>query len=550
MSSWNRASGVVTWALASAAVAFLALPATAVPIAPNDGSIAGDLQVWLRNPASNFNGTTWSDSSGNGRHAVASAPDVAGSAGLVVSSSGPFAGVPIDSVRFVPSANDLMVSSDLNGDAGSSDWTIFALYATNSSVELDRPVGIGPRRVGPANGHLKLANDGSLRFDNGNNTSNPIPSSSGDVFLRTVRLDSGSMSQWYDGAVDYLNDTTQSAGTIPNPTSTDDLYLGDTRDTSVDSTSHIIGVAVYNSALTDAQVDGVNEFFLTNVTPAAPMKYRDAVLADGPFAYYRMNEPSGVNSAANLGSAGGALDGPYNNPGGFMREQFSLLPSGEDASIRLDGSANTEIRLPDNAAFNTGTFPNKTVSLWFQADSITTTPQVIFEQGGATRGINIYTQHVAGVDTLFMGAWNLAQSNWPVTFASTPITPGVIYNAVLVLEGDPDNDASTDDGFIRGYLNGLLFEEVAGAGVLRSHGDDGAIGGIHVNARFADNSTMGNGANFFGAIDEVALYNAALNDAQILAQFEAAQAAVPEPATATLALLGVAGLAMRRRRRA
>lgn len=290
--------------------------------------------------------------------------------------------------------------------------------------------------------------------------------------------------------------------------------------------------------------------------------YSDAVLADSPFAYYRLNETGGP-TALNLGSVGSALDGTYNHASGFSFQQPSLLPGGDDVSIRGDGSTSgggTEVRLPDHGQLNTGAHDNKTVELWFQADSITSTRQVLYEQGGNTRGINLYLEEIAGTDTLLMGAWNLAESNWGPTFVSAPVSENTPYHAVFVLDGDPDNDNSTDDGSVRGYLNAVSLGSATPAGNLRAHGNDGAATGIDENVRYADGSTQGNGANFAGFIDELALYNLKLDDpnddgdlsdSRVQAHFFAATV-VPEPSTlliwSLLAALGV-GVGWWRRKR-
>lgn len=286
--------------------------------------------------------------------------------------------------------------------------------------------------------------------------------------------------------------------------------------------------------------------------PPPPPTYKDAVLASGAFAFFQLDESSG-NTATNMGTVGAPLNGTHNNAGGFTFATPGLVPNGENLSLTGDGSTGgggTEVRLPDNSQLNTAAFNNKSVSIWFNAPDIGTTRQVLYEQGGNTRGMNIYLEEVNGVDTLFMGAWNLAESNWPVTFAQIEVVEGQDHNAVFVLEGNPDGNAGTDDGSIFGYLDGNLLQVLGGAGQLRSHGDDAGIFGIHTNARFADGSTAGNGLNFMGTIDDLALWNIALSQQQVSDLFAAAQPAVPEPTTATLGLIGLAGLMVRRRRAA
>jgi len=66
-----------------------------------------------------------------------------------------------------------------------------------------------------------------------------------------------------------VNDFLNAAGG-PNPTSTDDFFIGDIRDTSVDTATHIVEIVVFNAALTDAQIDGVNEFLLESVQVPIP----------------------------------------------------------------------------------------------------------------------------------------------------------------------------------------------------------------------------------------------------------------------------------------
>ena len=74
----------------------------------------------------------------------------------------------------------------------------------------------------------------------------------------------------------------------------------------------------------------------------------------------------------------------------------ALFPNGIGTAVRLDGSKDQAIRVPDSPELNTGgTWPKakKSWEFWIKAESLSTDgPQVLWEQGGVTRGVNIYIQ--------------------------------------------------------------------------------------------------------------------------------------------------------------
>lgn len=89
------------------------------------------------------------------------------------------------------------------------------------------------------------------------------------------------------------------------------------------------------------------------------------------------------------------------------------------------------------------------------------------------------------------------------------------------------------------YLDGVLAGSVAGSGSILLGNDPLRLG------QSAASGATNNG--FFGLIDDARIYNNALSAAEI---FNIANPTVPEPTTAALAMLGLGGLVMRRRRAA
>lgn len=132
---------------------------------------------------------------------------------------------------------------------------------------------------------------------------------------------------------------------------------------------------------------------------------------------------------------------------------------------------------------------------------------MLYEEGAGFRGLNMYLEG----DQLYVGGWNRPdnQSDWEGTWLSTDALNDGWNHVALVLDGDE----TVSDGAFRGYINGEKFGEGEGSQLWDHPGGIG-IGSIHGGTRFHDDtSKSGNG--FAGAIDEVMIYNSALDDSQI-----------------------------------
>lgn len=259
-------------------------------LAPTDPSISASLGMWLTDAASNFNGTTWSDSSGKGNDAV--------TVGLVnVNAPVTFSAPSLDlatptidqntsSLAFAGSIHDLMRAEALFGGSGTNQLTIFTVLnvATfnGGNSSLTRPTGFGSVAGTQAAGadYFNLGSDPSIRKDNGQigagSYSQPFPV--GTSFIRVSRMDANGIDEWFNTST-TLNPVITNAGT-QFTTSTDDFFLGDLR-AGPDPVPGVIGtgttnsdfaisqVIVYNTALSDSQIAGINEFILTVPEPGS-----------------------------------------------------------------------------------------------------------------------------------------------------------------------------------------------------------------------------------------------------------------------------------------
>ncbi len=242
------------------------------------------------------------------------------------------------------------------------------------------------------------------------------------------------------------------------------------------------------------------------VDPPPAAAYDAVVLSDTPVAYWRLGESAGTSA---LDSAGSVV-GTYAN--GVTLGVPGLVAGNTAASF--DG-VNDVVRIPDSGLINLRNRRQETIEAWFRADT-TTNRAVIVEQGGTSRGLNMYVEG----GSLYFGGWNTvndpsADTPWASgpAFVSTPISAGVTYHAVLVYDADADA--------LRGYLDGVLVGTVTGIGQLYNHAADTGIGAMNDGTRFVAGPFGGAGFSFDGTIDEVAIYNAALSASRVAAHHAA-----------------------------
>lgn len=229
--------------------------------------------------------------------------------------------------------------------------------------------------------------------------------------------------------------------------------------------------------------------------------YGDTVIADGAIAYWRLNDSSGTTATDLVGN----LDGTYT--GGPALGVDGLIPSDSDNAVDFDGQDDF-VAIPNGTALNSGgPYTARSVELWFEADDVNSR-QVIFEEGGVTRGLAAYLDE----GDLYVIGWNTKDDDvttpWGPEWISVPVFADTSYHLVLALDGSGD---------LVGYLNGLDFGSVSNVGNLFKHSAGVGIGAMNDDVRFHDGSVTdpGSGYYFNGTIDDVAVYNTALSGSTV-----------------------------------
>lgn len=176
-----------------------------------------------------------------------------------------------------------------------------------------------------------------------------------------------------------------------------------------------------------------------------------------------------------------------------------------DGELVLDGD-NDAVTIGNSSDINLGIHGQRSIAIEFVATEVTSR-QVIYEEGGTARGLNIYIEG----GRLYVGGWNIpnGESGWAPTYVSTPVTAGVRNSVALVLDGT----ATVQPGALTGYLNGAAFGTGAGS-QLWQHGAGIGIGGINGQTIF-HTGPVNSGSFFGGTMDNFYLFNRALSPTEV-----------------------------------
>lgn len=177
-------------------------------------------------------------------------------------------------------------------------------------------------------------------------------------------------------------------------------------------------------------------------------------------------------------------------------------------ALKFDGE-DDGIKIPDSADINSaGPYTNRTIAAYFNCDDvgIDSRKQVIFEEGGRTRGLVIYVYD----GEVYVGGWNRAEYNWNGEWPSAEVKSKRWYHVGLVIR---DAAGKVEKDKFEMWLDGKRIAQEKG-GQLHAHGDDIGIGFTNQNAVYHDEGGSGTNIDWFaGLIDEVVVYGSAFNEA-------------------------------------
>jgi RHS repeat-associated protein len=230
--------------------------------------------------------------------------------------------------------------------------------------------------------------------------------------------------------------------------------------------------------------------FVTAATAVDPHPYVDAVSADAPAAYWRMDETGGDTVLHD--ASGNARHGTY--AGSPTQGRADGLYDEAGSAVAFNGSSQSAGAPADSAYQGT----TASVEVWFRTTDRGAQEQFLFSRGGS------FGQTTLSIDA----AKHLAGS------ARISGTRRVLSGTADVAEGRWHHAALTYDGTtLRLYLDGAQAATFAAAGSLD------AQGGAPPEIAAVSNSS---GGKFPGDLDEIAFYDHALTASRVGAHHDAA----------------------------
>ncbi len=208
-----------------------------------------------------------------------------------------------------------------------------------------------------------------------------------------------------------------------------------------------------------------------------------------------------ISSWTNIAGTSNATQNSANNRPLFLDNQVNGLPA-------ISFGGNDYLEIGDSGFLNNGgPFSKRTFALAITTGADINSRQVIYEEGGSIRGLNIYIDN----GLLYFGGYNLQNSDgsdspWGFVSASTNIAANTNYILVFRYDG---NAAKT--GTLSAFVNGVAIGSANNIGQLYNH-NNAVIGAQVSDSYYHDGSNSGsNKFRFTGLISEMAIYSKALN---------------------------------------
>jgi hypothetical protein len=171
----------------------------------------------------------------------------------------------------------------------------------------------------------------------------------------------------------------------------------------------------------------------------------------------------------------------------------------------FDG-ANDYFTVTNHTDLNTGDVEQRNLTVVFKSSTDITSRQMVYDEGGGTRGMNIYLFN----DDLYCGFWNNADDGDGLQAwigVNTPAETNKVYFVSWVFDYTNYTGPAGPDGTLKCFVNGIqIGSTLSSTSKLYAHSGAIALGAAAGGTRYENNSTA-SGAYLLGNIMEVMIFN-------------------------------------------
>ncbi|MCJ8277838.1 MAG: choice-of-anchor D domain-containing protein [Bdellovibrionales bacterium] len=191
----------------------------------------------------------------------------------------------------------------------------------------------------------------------------------------------------------------------------------------------------------------------------------------------------------------------------FVVSSGSVGPNydGVNFSAVFDG-ATTGMTVPDHPDLNNATVTQRNLTTAFRTSGDINTRQVIYDEGGSIRGMNIYVFN----GRIYCGFYNTpndGDGSQPFTSVSAPAATNTTYFVTWVFDYTNYAGAGGPDGDLTCYVNDTVIGTSTSTSRLFAHSGNIGIGHIDNQSCFEDGSCPASDNHFLGDLYEVMIFN-------------------------------------------
>jgi len=226
------------------------------------------------------------------------------------------------------------------------------------------------------------------------------------------------------------------------------------------------------------------------------------------------NENDDANSTDFSGDVKSWLDISESTSAHDFVKEGSGYPQYDVVTRGISFSGNQELMgTVNHPDINTAIVNQRSLSAVFKSSDNISSRQVVYEEGGTTRGINLYIEN----SQLHCGFWNNTNDGdgtQPYVEVSQNINQDTIYVVTLNFDYSHFVDANSAPGTIECIVNKASAGKVDTTSRLHPHGADIGIGGMNNGSFYGGGSSSGNNFYLDGHVFELLMYNKSHSDSE------------------------------------